>query len=42
VDMVEAALTQMTFFEDESCGQCSPCRIGTQILRQALERMTQG
>ena len=38
VDMVEAALIQMVFFEDESCGQCSPCRIGTQILRQALER----
>ena len=38
VDMVEAALVQMVFFEDESCGQCSPCRIGTQILRQALER----
>lgn len=37
-DMVEAALTQMVFFEDESCGQCSPCRIGTQILRQTLER----
>ncbi len=38
VDMVEAALTQMIFFEGESCGQCSPCRIGTQILRQVLER----
>jgi NADH:ubiquinone oxidoreductase subunit F (NADH-binding) len=38
VDMVEAALSQAVFFEDESCGQCSPCRIGTQILRQALER----
>lgn len=38
VDMVEAALTQAVFFEDESCGQCSPCRIGTQILRQTLER----
>ncbi len=42
VDMVEAALTQMIFFEDESCGQCSPCRIGTQILRQALERHRAG
>jgi NADH:ubiquinone oxidoreductase subunit F (NADH-binding) len=42
VDMVEAALTQMVFFEDESCGQCSPCRIGTQILRQALERHRAG
>lgn len=42
VDMVEAALTQMIFFEDESCGQCSPCRIGTQILRQALEEYRSG
>ncbi len=38
VDMVEAALSQAVFFEDESCGQCSPCRIGTQIVRQTLER----
>ncbi len=38
VDMVEAALIQAVFFEDESCGQCSPCRIGTQIVRQTLER----
>jgi len=38
VDMVDAALNQMVFFEDESCGQCAPCRIGTQILRQTLER----
>ena len=37
-DMVEAALIQAVFFEDESCGQCAPCRIGTQIVRQALER----
>ncbi len=41
-DMLDAALTQMIFFEDESCGQCSPCRIGTQILRQALERQRAG
>jgi NADH:ubiquinone oxidoreductase subunit F (NADH-binding) len=38
VDMVEAALAQAVFFEDESCGQCAPCRIGTQMIRQALER----
>jgi NADH:ubiquinone oxidoreductase subunit F (NADH-binding) len=37
-DMVEAALIQAVFFEDESCGQCAPCRIGTQVIRQALER----
>ncbi len=37
-DMVEAALNQAVFFEDESCGQCAPCRIGTQVIRQSLER----
>jgi formate dehydrogenase beta subunit len=26
----EAALNLMRFFEDESCGQCTPCRVGTQ------------
>ena len=36
--MVEALGSAAKFFADESCGQCSPCRIGTQILRQALER----
>jgi NADH:ubiquinone oxidoreductase subunit F (NADH-binding) len=29
-DMREAALNVMRFFEDESCGQCTPCRIGTE------------
>jgi NADH:ubiquinone oxidoreductase subunit F (NADH-binding) len=38
VDMVEASLAQAVFFEQESCGQCSPCRIGTQIIRRALDR----
>jgi NADH:ubiquinone oxidoreductase subunit F (NADH-binding) len=42
VDMVDAALNQAVFFEDESCGQCAPCRIGTQIVRQALERYRAG
>lgn len=37
-DMVEASLSQAVFFEDESCGQCAPCRIGTQVIRQTLER----
>jgi NADH:ubiquinone oxidoreductase subunit F (NADH-binding)/NADH:ubiquinone oxidoreductase subunit E len=26
----DAALNLMRFFEDESCGQCTPCRVGTQ------------
>ena len=26
----QAALNLMRFFEDESCGQCTPCRNGTE------------
>jgi formate dehydrogenase len=26
----DAALNLMRFFADESCGQCTPCRVGTQ------------
>ena len=29
-DVKEAALNLTKFFEDESCGQCTPCRSGTQ------------
>ena len=29
-DMKEVALNLMRFFEDESCGQCTPCRVGTE------------
>jgi NADH:ubiquinone oxidoreductase subunit F (NADH-binding) len=38
VDMAHAAHNQAVFFEDETCGQCAPCRIGTRMVRQALER----
>ncbi len=38
VDLAEAALWQQIFFEDETCGQCAPCRIGCSLQRQALER----
>ena len=29
-DMKAVALNLMEFFEDESCGQCTPCRVGTE------------
>jgi len=35
--IAEAALEQLRFFEEESCGQCAPCRIGTRFLRERLE-----
>ncbi len=38
VDMAEATRWQLEFFEEESCGQCAPCRIGTRYLHRQLER----
>jgi NADH:ubiquinone oxidoreductase subunit F (NADH-binding)/NADH:ubiquinone oxidoreductase subunit E len=33
-----AALNLMRFFEDESCGQCTPCRVGTQKAALLMEK----
>ncbi|HEV7635758.1 MAG TPA: NADH-ubiquinone oxidoreductase-F iron-sulfur binding region domain-containing protein [Bradyrhizobium sp.] len=33
-----AALNLMRFFEDESCGQCTPCRVGTQKAALLMEQ----
>ncbi len=30
------------FFRDESCGQCVPCRVGTQRQEEALQRLAAG
>jgi NADH:ubiquinone oxidoreductase subunit F (NADH-binding)/NADH:ubiquinone oxidoreductase subunit E len=38
-DMKAVALNLMRFFEDESCGQCTPCRVGTE---KAVRLMAQG
>ncbi len=38
-DMKTVALNLMKFFEDESCGQCTPCRAGTE---KAVKLMAQG
>jgi NADH:ubiquinone oxidoreductase subunit F (NADH-binding) len=32
----------MFFFEAESCGKCTPCRVGTHEARQLLDRMIAG
>ncbi len=41
-DIRELVREQLIFFENESCGQCAPCRIGTRYLREALDRDLQG
>lgn len=37
-DMAQVALNLMRFFADESCGQCTPCRIGTEKAVALMER----
>jgi len=37
-DVKGAALNLMRFFEDESCGQCTPCRAGTQKAVMLMQR----
>ncbi len=37
-DIQGVALNLMRFFEDESCGQCTPCRSGTQKARMLMEQ----
>ncbi len=36
-DMKEVALNLLRFFEDESCGQCTPCRVGTEKAVKLLQ-----
>jgi len=37
-DMRLVALNLLKFFEDESCGQCTPCRVGTEKAVQLLAK----
>ncbi|MES2600917.1 MAG: NADH-ubiquinone oxidoreductase-F iron-sulfur binding region domain-containing protein [Pseudomonadota bacterium] len=37
-EVKDAALNLMRFFEDESCGQCTPCRVGTQKAATLMEQ----
>jgi formate dehydrogenase len=36
--MADVALNLMRFFEDESCGQCTPCRNGTEKAVQLMSK----
>lgn len=42
LDMVELARHFMAFTADESCGKCTPCRIGSVRGREILERIQAG
>jgi NADH-quinone oxidoreductase subunit F len=40
--VVDLALYFLDFTQKESCGKCSPCRVGTRHMVEILERITQG
>ena len=40
--MVNIAKFYMDFIVDESCGKCTPCRVGTKRLLEILEKITNG
>ena len=40
--IVDIAKFFLEFTMDESCGKCSPCRIGTKRMYEILEKITQG
>ncbi|HKL74090.1 MAG TPA: NADH-quinone oxidoreductase subunit NuoF [Clostridia bacterium] len=40
--MVDIAKFFLQFTQDESCGKCTPCRVGTKRLLEYLENITEG
>lgn len=40
--MVDVARYFMAFVQEESCGKCVPCRLGTKRMLEILERITDG
>lgn len=40
--MVEIARYFMSFTQDESCGKCTPCRVGTKQMLETMERIVNG
>jgi len=40
--MVDVARFFLDFTKDESCGKCTPCRIGTKRLLELLQKITEG
>jgi [NiFe] hydrogenase diaphorase moiety large subunit len=41
-DVLAIADAFMEFFVEESCGYCTPCRVGTRLLRERLRRFLTG
>ncbi|HME43393.1 MAG TPA: NADH-ubiquinone oxidoreductase-F iron-sulfur binding region domain-containing protein [Syntrophorhabdales bacterium] len=41
-DVIDFVYRSMEFLNEESCGKCTPCREGTEVMVGILERLTKG
>lgn len=41
-DIIDAVYTNLRFLNDESCGKCTPCRDGTEVMLEILGRLRSG
>ncbi len=41
-DMLEVALNFTHFFKHESCGFCTPCRVGTKLMQNMVDKIAHG
>ena len=41
-DIIDIMFRTMEFLQEESCGKCTPCRQGTQVMLEMLERFASG
>ena len=41
-DVIDFVYRSMEFLKEESCGECTPCREGTEVMVDILERLTKG
>jgi NADH:ubiquinone oxidoreductase subunit F (NADH-binding) len=41
-DVIDISHRTMTFFAEESCGKCTPCREGTEVMIEILGRLAKG
>ena len=42
VDLLDAAIKYISKSSEESCGACTPCRVGTHIMKQKLKELKAG
>ena len=41
-DVIDIVSRTMKFFAEESCGKCTPCREGTEVMVEIMERLSTG